>query len=130
MSIDRFDYLLIAPQNFDASLRFYRDVMKWDIVNEWKSKDGARSVVLSGGGIEVLLVERHKESEYSILSGVNGATPTLHLDIHDVQKRFELVPPGEHVVVEPQDTHWGVRWFVLKDPDGNLIAFNERRQKH
>ena len=129
MSDDRFDYLLIAPRDFDASLRFYRDVMKWDVANEWKSKGGARGAALSGGGVEVILVERHKDGEYSILSGVNGTRPTLHLDIHDVEKRFELVPPGDHVVVEPQDTHWGVRWFVLKDPDGNLIAFNERRQK-
>jgi uncharacterized glyoxalase superfamily protein PhnB len=25
----------------------------------------------------------------------------------------------------PEATHWGTRWFVVKDPDGNLIAFEE-----
>lgn len=130
MSADRFDYLLITPKDFDASVAFYRDVMQWEIVNEWKSRSGARGMVLSGGGVDIVLVERHANSEYSVLSGVNGAQPTLHLDIHDVTERFELVPAGDHIVVPPADTHWGVRWFVLKDPDGNLIAFNERRHKH
>ena len=24
-----------------------------------------------------------------------------------------------------EPTHWGTRWFVVKDPDGNLIAFEQ-----
>ena len=31
------------------------------------------------------------------------------------------------VVVRPEATHWGTRWFVVADPDGNLIAYNQRR---
>jgi catechol 2,3-dioxygenase-like lactoylglutathione lyase family enzyme len=26
----------------------------------------------------------------------------------------------------PEATHWGTRWFVARDPDGNLIAFEQR----
>ena len=125
---DRFDHLLIAPKNFDASLRFYRDVMQWELINEWKSPDGARGAVLSGGGVEVVLAERHPGEKKSLRAGIDAAKPTLHLDIHDVAQRFEAVPAGSHVVVTPEMTECGVRWFVLKDPDGNLIAFNERRQ--
>jgi uncharacterized glyoxalase superfamily protein PhnB len=29
------------------------------------------------------------------------------------------------VVVRPEQTHWGMRWFVVKDPDGNLLAFEQ-----
>jgi hypothetical protein len=29
-----------------------------------------------------------------------------------------------HVFVEA--THWGTRWFVVRDPDGNLVAFEQR----
>ncbi len=25
----------------------------------------------------------------------------------------------------PQPTHWGTLWFVARDPDGNLIAFEQ-----
>jgi hypothetical protein len=30
------------------------------------------------------------------------------------------------VVVKPEATHWGTRWFVVRDPDGNLIAYEQR----
>ena len=51
--------------------------------------------------------------------------PNVHLDIHDIDARFKMLPKGEHVVVKPEATHWGTRWFVVRDPDGNLIAFEE-----
>jgi len=129
MVCDRFDHLFIAPSDFDASLKFYCYVMKWEIIREWKSSEGARGVVLSGGGIELILAERHHNGESSHDDGIVGNEPTLHLDIHDIEARFREVPSGDHVVIGPQDTHWGIRRFVLKDPDGNLIAFDEKRQK-
>jgi uncharacterized glyoxalase superfamily protein PhnB len=49
----------------------------------------------------------------------------MHLDIHDIDARFRALPKGAHVVSEPAQTHWGTRWFVVRDPDGNLIAFEE-----
>jgi hypothetical protein len=35
------------------------------------------------------------------------------------------MPPGDHVVVPPGTSERGTRWFVVRDPDGNLIAFEE-----
>jgi uncharacterized glyoxalase superfamily protein PhnB len=58
-------------------------------------------------------------------SGQQGEVPTVHLDIHDLDARFRTLPKGTHVVTPPEDTHWGTRWFVVRDPDGNLIAFEE-----
>jgi catechol 2,3-dioxygenase-like lactoylglutathione lyase family enzyme len=127
---DRFDHLFISPTDFDRSLKFYRDVMKWEVINEWQSKDGARGAVLSSGGVDVILAERHKNDDHPLKAGCKEAQPTLHLDIHDLDLRFQEMPQGEHVVVTPEATGWGFRWFVVRDPDGNLIAFNERRQKN
>ena len=42
-----------------------------------------------------------------------------------IGKRFEAIPPGEHVVVPPETNERGTRWFVVRDPDGNLVAFEE-----
>ena len=35
------------------------------------------------------------------------------------------VAAGAKEVFPPEDTEWGTRWFVVQDPDGNLIAFEE-----
>lgn len=29
----------------------------------------------------------------------------------------------------PELTHWGTRWFVARDPDGNLLAFEQEVQR-
>jgi catechol 2,3-dioxygenase-like lactoylglutathione lyase family enzyme len=127
--IDRFDHVFIAPENFDASLAFYRDILNWNVVTSWGGEGESRGAVFSGGGIKVILAERHASKDRAWTHGVNGTRPNIHLDIHDVNRRFASVPPGDHVVIAPEATHWGSHWFVLRDPDGNLIAFEEVRPK-
>lgn len=129
---DRFDHLFIATRNFDASLRFYRDILNWQVTNQWTDDNGKRSAELTGGAVRVVIAE---SNELAGPAGTQAPQPhphslALHLDIHDADKRFAAIPPGEHIVTPPEDNHWGTRWFVLRDPDGNLIAFNEMRQKH
>jgi catechol 2,3-dioxygenase-like lactoylglutathione lyase family enzyme len=127
MVSDRFDHLFFCPRDFDESRKFYTEVLGWQVMSEWTGNLGKKGVILNGGGIRVVLAERHEEVTMNHTISPHAAT--LHLDIHDADKRFAEIPAGEHIVQEPQDNHWGTRWFVVRDPDGNLIAFNEMRQK-
>jgi catechol 2,3-dioxygenase-like lactoylglutathione lyase family enzyme len=119
---DRFHHLLIKPADFDASLAFYRDVLGWSLSKTWGGNGSGRGAVLSGGGVKVVISERAAESGGD---GEDPARPEVHLDIHDIDARFRTLSKGKHVVVEPASTQWGTRWFVVRDPDGNLIAFEE-----
>lgn len=121
--IDRFHHLFIQPENFDASLAFYRDVLGWSVTQNWGGNGSGRGVILSGGGIEVVLAERSAPAGSKGEAG--GTRPNVHLDIHDIDARFRALPKGAHVVAGPEATHWGTRWFVVRDPDGNVIAFEE-----
>ena len=116
--IDRFHHLRIAPADFDASLAFYRDTLGWKVTREWGGDATGRGVILSGGGMKVILTQE-------ATAGALVGHPHLHLDIHDVDARFAKLPAGTHVVVPPGPTPWGTRWFVVQDPDGNPIAFEE-----
>ncbi len=124
---DRFHHLFIAASDYDASLAFYRDVLGWSIGNGWVDDRSGRGAVLSGGGVKVVLAERKGGARGSVAGG--GSRPTLHLDIHDIDARVRSIPKGPHVVTPPEKTTWGTRWFVLRDPDGNLIAFEEIRPR-
>jgi catechol 2,3-dioxygenase-like lactoylglutathione lyase family enzyme len=119
---DRFDHLFIKPADFEASLAFYRDVLGWSVSKTWGGNGNGRGAVLSGGGVKVVLAERPAEAG---AGAEHGARPDVHLDIHDIDARFHTLPKGAHIVAEPETTHWGTRWFVVRDPDGNLIAFEE-----
>jgi catechol 2,3-dioxygenase-like lactoylglutathione lyase family enzyme len=116
-AIDRFDHVFFAVADFDKSLAFYNDVLGWNVLTSWGGAGQSRGAVLSGGGIKVVIAEK---------AGIApGPHPIVHLDIHDVNLRFKLMGKGEHVVVAPEATHWGTKWFVVRDPDGNEIAFEE-----
>lgn len=115
--IDRFHHLFIRARDFEASLAFYRDVIGWEVIHTWGGDGRPRGAVLSGRGMEVVVAESALVSEVG--------RPEVHLDIHDVDARFQRMPKGAHVVREPEATGWGTRWFVVRDPDGNLIAFEQ-----
>lgn len=120
--IDRFHHLYIEPADFAGSLAFYRDILGWSVTQEWGEDGSGRGVMLSGGGIKVVIAERRGGKP---TDGAECARFAVHLDIHDVDKRFGALPKGGHIVAAPEETHWGTRWFVVRDPDGNRIAFEE-----
>ena len=128
MSADRFDHLFIAPQDFERAARFYRDGLGWRAVAQWGGDDGApRGLALDGGDVRLVIAEMHAADDHAWSHGVNGVRPTLHLEVEDLDARFAAIASHVDVVVPPETTHWGARWFVVADPDGNLIAFNQRR---
>jgi len=128
MISDRFDHLFISPRDFDASLVFYVEKLGWQIRESW-TRDGLRGCELSSSGVKLVLAERGNAVGNSWEGPAADGRLMLHLDIHNLQKRFDAVPRGEHVVRQPEPQKLGPDWFVLQDPDGNLIAFNDRRQK-
>src|ERR1700687_5115631 len=104
--IDRFHHLFIAPADFDASLAFYRDVLGWTIIENWQTQGKARGVIFSSGGMKLVLAER-EEPLAATDPGVGR--PHLHLDIHDIDARFRVLPKGTHIVTEREETHWATR---------------------
>ena len=123
--IDRFHHIYVQASDFERSLAFYRDTLGWSVTRTWGEKKGeARGAILSGGGIKVVVAEGGKRAKRA------DDGPGVFLDIHDIDARFKAIPKGEHVVIPPGPTKWGTRWFVVKDPDGNQIAFEEVHSFH
>lgn len=129
MATDRFHHVFIAPSDYEKSLAFYRDMLGWTVTDGWVEDGSGRGAVLSGGGIKLVLAERKRSARRAGVDGDAGSRPTLHLDIHDIDARFRSIPKGPHIVTPPEKTSWGTRWFVVRDPDGNLIAFEEIRPR-
>jgi catechol 2,3-dioxygenase-like lactoylglutathione lyase family enzyme len=125
MPQDRFSHLFIAPSDFDRSVAFYRDTLGWGTVTGWGGNGEPRGIILNGGDVEVVLAEQHRTDDHSWSHGINGQRPTLHLRVDDLDARFAEVAAHTNVVVRPEATHWGTRWFVLADPEGNLVAFEQ-----
>ena len=125
MPSERFDHLFIEPSSFEATVAFYKRQLGWSEVFSWGAPGQPRGVGLSGGSVSVVIAERHAATDHSKSHGINGHRPTVHLKVKDLDARYaELVATGLPLF-PPEQTHWGTRWFVVADPDGNLIAYEQ-----
>ena len=126
MSTDRFDHIFIEPSNFDASLAFYRDTLGWKVQFAWGETGSPRGAGLNSGQMMVVLAEDHLADDKTKSHGINGTRPTVHLAVEDIEARYAEVSRSGKALFPPQVNQWGTKWFVAKDPDGNLIAFEQR----
>jgi uncharacterized glyoxalase superfamily protein PhnB len=117
--------LFIAPADFDRAIAFYRDTLRWRPVASWGGGGEPRGAIVNGGGIEVVLAERHAADDHARPQGSNEQRPTVHLRVDDIDARFRELAATAEIVVTLEKTHWGTRWFVVRDPDGNLIAYEQ-----
>jgi GNAT superfamily N-acetyltransferase/uncharacterized glyoxalase superfamily protein PhnB len=126
---DRFDHLFVEPASFDAAVVFYRDGLGWAERFAWGAPGQPRGIALDGGGVSIVLAERHVADDHSKSHGINGVRPTVHVAVDDLDARHAELAAKGLALFAPETTHWGVRWFVVRDPDGNLIAFEQARPR-
>lgn len=126
MPQDTFDHVFVQPSSFDASLRFYRDVLGWRVTYSWGGDGEPRGAGLTSGAMSIVLAEDHPADDNSKRYGIIGTRPTLHLRVDDIQKRYAELQRSGAALFAPERNHWGTTWFVARDPDGNLIAFEQK----
>ena len=126
MSPERFDHVFVEPASFDASIAFYRDVLGWSVRFAWGGDGEPRGAgLVADGGMAIVLAEPHPAADRSKSHGIDGTRPTLHLRVDDIDARHAALAAKGAALFAPEATHWGTRWFVARDPDGNLIAFEQ-----
>jgi catechol 2,3-dioxygenase-like lactoylglutathione lyase family enzyme len=123
MTTDRFDHLFIAPSSFDESFVFYVEELGWRVVSSWGDESAPRGAVIEAEGIRVVLAESHTASDSSWSGYTDTRRPVIHIAVPDVDVRHRELSGHLRVLVPPEDTHWGVRWMLVADPDGNVISF-------
>ena len=125
MSSERFGHLFIEPSSFEAAVAFYKDQLGWQEVFSWGTAGEPRGVSLSGGGVSIVIAERHDATDHSKSHGINGHRPTVHVKVADLDAKYKQLQVFGLPLFAPEPTHWGTRWFVVRDPDGNLIAYEQ-----
>ena len=122
--MDRFDHLFVAPASFDVTIRFYRDVLGWAVREAWGEPATGRGAWLVSEGASIVIAETHAGGSPARTG--DGGRLALHVRVDDVDARYETL--REVALFPPEDNHWGTRWFVVRDPDGNRIAFESPRR--
>jgi catechol 2,3-dioxygenase-like lactoylglutathione lyase family enzyme len=121
----------------DASLRFYRDVlgfevrldvgsgaMRWITVGPADQPD--TSIVLAPPAVDPGITDEERRTIAEMMA--KGTYAMILLATKDLDGTFERLQASDvDVVQEPVDQPYGVRDCAVRDPAGNLIRIQERR---
>ena len=112
------DVLRTAPYRtvrpLEPAVRFYVDVLGWDVLEELRDGVGHRFwVSLGAGSARLMLSDRP----------VHGRERLTWLYVENVDAIYEsVVRAGGNVLSEPQDQQHGTREFLIEDPGGATLV--------
>lgn len=121
----RLDGFGIFVENMGKMIRFYRDVLGFEIKepedtgNVYLVKDGTLFLFYGRNAFEKMTSRR-----YEYVKGLNGHYEiALYVDtFEEVDEAYKKAIEGGAVsVLEPEDEPWGQRTCYIADPEGNII---------
>ena len=121
----RLDGFGIMVDDMGAMIRFYRDVLGFEI----REEENTSNVFLEKDGTLFLLYrksdfEKMTGKKFSYVNGLNGHYE-IALSVENysaVDQTFqEVTAAGAKAVMPPTTEEWGQRTCYIADPEGNLI---------
>ena len=103
-------------RDYEKAITFYRDVLGLEVPYSWDyaPDDRGTKFRVAGGMLEII----RREPE------IPQGPGTIMIEAEDVNACYASVSrkPGVRVFQAPVDEPYGVRKFLMKDPDGNLVV--------
>ena len=120
--------MVVAVDDFDGVVHFYRDTVGLSVESEWDRDDG-RGVLFDAGKAVLEVFDRKQKESNDILEAgqVVDGDIRMALRVDDVDGAFHrLVVDGAPLMAHPLDAPWGHRIARLKTPHGmQLTLFSE-----
>ena len=114
--------VLLHPNDFERSLRFYSESLGLHIYREWGSGSNRGVVFFLGGGFLELSGSSHTTANENV---------GLWLQVRDVDAVGDVLTETRVDVIElPTDKPWGLREMQIRDPDGLRIVIVEVPENH
>jgi predicted enzyme related to lactoylglutathione lyase len=114
--------VLLHPNDFERSLRFYSESLGLHIYREWGSGSNRGVVFFLGGGFLELSGSSHTTANENV---------GLWLQVRDVDAVGDALKETREEVIElPTDKPWGLREMQIRDPDGLRIVIVEVPENH
>jgi uncharacterized glyoxalase superfamily protein PhnB len=118
--------ILIVP-DVDAAVKFYRDVLGFQVTQTVPRGDTTAFAILQSGGVEWMLQSR-SSFETDMTGAVDPTRPlpiACYIDTPDIQAVYDSVANRAQIVIPLHRAPHGLLEFYLRDPDGHLIGFSQ-----
>ncbi|MCK9896853.1 VOC family protein [Frankia sp. AgB32] len=121
----------------EASLRFYRDVLGFEVrldvgggtmrwITVGPKGESTTAIVLTPPAADPGVTDEERRVITEMMA--KGTYGMLLLATHDLDGAFEQVQAGDtEIVQEPTEQPYGVRDFAVRDPAGNMIRIQQLR---
>ncbi len=122
----------------EASLAFYRDVLGFEVrldvgyeamrwITVGPPDQPGTSIVLAPPAVDPGITDEERRTITEMMA--KGTYGMILLATSDLDAAFERVQASDaDIVQEPIEQDYGVRDFALRDPAGNMVRIQERRQ--
>ncbi len=109
---------MLAVSDPAASAGYYRDHLGFEVNGVW----GDHYAIVERDGIQIHFI--HGGNEKMETDTFRGGA---YISLPDVDAFYrEVKDRGADTLSEPQDTDYGMKEFVVRDPDAWCISFGER----
>ncbi len=113
--VEKISAVTLRVANMEASVRFYKDVLEFDIV--YGGEDSYFTSLRTKGGDTVLNLEHGN-------TGNHWGRLIFH--VSDVDRFWAYLREKGFHPASPRDASWGERYFHMPDPDGHELSFARR----
>ena len=129
----KFTYSMLAVDDHEKALAFYRDVLGFEVRNDVGYQDMRWVTIGSPTQPDVSIVleppcVEGSPSDKELIRDLmaKGLFGRIVLATDDVDKTFEVIAAsGADVIQEPIDQPYGVRDCAFRDPAGNVVRINQ-----
>ena len=117
----------ITVADIRKSMEWYRDVVGFEVQQEYEREGQLRSVALQAGTVRILLNQEDGAKGWDRVKGEGISIQFTTGDNLD-ELAAKIKASGHSLDSEPADMPWGVRMFRLRDPDGFKLVFSSERK--
>ncbi|MFX0116475.1 MAG: VOC family protein [Candidatus Hodarchaeota archaeon] len=120
---------MIYATNLESSIKFYRDILGFEIEEFYPSKEQPTWIAIRIGKNRLGIGKTFPDINHKLHPrGVDGSGVQFYIKVPNVDEIYEKYRNKVIIIDEIENKPWGDREFTFKDPDGYLISFYSKRK--